>query len=226
VLRDVTGDGRVNLLAFGDSITSGTGDDRSGDLRGYPARLSEILDLPVDSEGVPGEDLVGPGLARLTDDLATSNADIVILDEGNSDALDGISADQFRGALEQAVQRIQAAGKIPLLINQYPNCCDAGTGFDEQLNAVNAVIRDVGNANGVLVADVDRAWRSTCDQLPDCFLTHKPDGIHPNPQGYDVITEVVLAQMAGIDIFAPGGAAALETAFGLPAGSVIVKPDK
>jgi hypothetical protein len=41
-----------------------------------------------------------------------------------------------------------------------------------------------------------------------------------------VITEVVLAQMAGIDIFAPGGAAALETAFGRPAGSVIVKPDE
>ena len=52
-----------------------------------------------------------------------------------------------------------------------------------------------------------------------------PDGIHPNTRGYDAIAQTVLATLYGIDIFAAQGAADLEAALGLAAGTVIVRPD-
>ena len=41
-----------------------------------------------------------------------------------------------------------------------------------------------------------------------------------------MIAQVLLAKLAGIDIFSPQGATDLEKAYALPAGSVIVKPDE
>jgi lysophospholipase L1-like esterase len=164
------------------------------------------------------------GLNRLTALLPQSGADIVILDEGNSDAYDGVTVTDYRSALESAVGAIESSGKVTILMNQYPTCCAAG-GFQSQLDAVNGVMGQVAAEHGVRLADLDRAWRSTCDQVPDCNLLAS-DGLHPNSQGYDVITQVLLGSLAGIDIFSPQGAAQVEEAYSLPPGSVIVKPDE
>ena len=90
---------------------------------------------------------------------------------------------------------------------------------------MNAEINQVAAEHGIRLADLDRAWRSTCDRLPDCDLL-SGNGLHPNSQGYDVIAQVLLAKLSGIDIFSPQGAANLEKACALPAGSVNVKPDE
>ena len=222
ILKALTGNGSSKILAFGDSITVGIGDGAPGG--GYPRRLQGILGVPVDSEGVSGENMAFEGLNRLTALLPQSDADIVILDEGNSDAIDGVTVADYRNALESAVGAIEASGKVTILMNQYPTCCAYG-GVQSQLDAVNGVMGQVAAEHGIRLADLDRAWRSTCDQVPDCNLLSS-DGLHPNSQGYDVITQVLLASLAGIDIFSPQGAAQVEEAYSLPAGSVIVKPDE
>ena len=222
VLRALTGDGNAKLLAFGDSITVGLGDGAPGG--GYPARLEQVLGVPVDQEGVSGERMAFDGLNRLTGLLPQSDAEIVILDEGNTDAYEGVTVADYHTALESAVGAIEASGKVAILMNQYPTCCAAG-GYQRQLDAVNAVMGQVAAEHGVRLADLDRAWRSTCDQLPDCNLLAS-DGLHPNSLGYDVISQVLLASLAGIDIFSPQGAADVEKAYSLPAGSVLVRPDE
>ena len=90
---------------------------------------------------------------------------------------------------------------------------------------MNAEMNQVAAEHGIRLADLDRAWKSTCDRLPECDLLSS-GGLHPNSQGYDVIAQVVLATLAGIDVFSPQGATELEKAYALPTGSVIVKRDE
>ena len=224
ILKALTGDGSARVLAFGDSITEGVGDEVPGSARGYPSRLEPVLAVPIDQQGVSGEALAFAGLNRLTGLLPQSDAGIVILDEGNSDAYEGVTVANYRSALESAVGAIEDSGKVTILMNQYPTCCAAG-GHQTELDAVNGEMNQVAAEHGIRLADLDRAWKSTCDRLPDCDLL-SGDGLHPNSRGYDVIAQVVLATLAGIDVFSPHGATDLEKAYALPKGSVIVKPDE
>ena len=225
LLSDQNGDGQLNLLAFGDSITGGVGDSTTTGLRGYPLRLQNTLHVPVVASAENGEDLAYHGLNRLQDVLKTSKADIVLLDEGNSDAYDNITAAQFRNALKAAIDDVKNAGKLPVLLNQYPNCCDFGAGHEDDLNEVNLLIAQAAEENSIPLVDLDRAWKTSCDKLPNCNLVHLPEGVHPTARGYDVIFQAVLATLSGIDIFAKDGAAQLATAYDLPLASIIVKPD-
>jgi len=53
-------DGKILLMAFGDSITAGVGDGPGAENfprppAGYPLRLQSLLGLPVVNDGDPGE---------------------------------------------------------------------------------------------------------------------------------------------------------------------------
>jgi lysophospholipase L1-like esterase len=125
--------------------------------------------------------------------------------------------------VQRAIDSVKAAHRTLILTTQYPTCCNHG-GKQSRLNLVNKAVRQLGAANHIPVVDLDKAWRTTCRSIPVCGLINLPEGLHPSPRGYDVITQTILATLAGIDIFKPGGAALVEQAFHLRRGSVIVKP--
>ena len=212
---------QLSLLAFGDSITEGTGDTEH--LGGYPGRLQAILNVPVTNSGVGGEALAHHGLTRLKSVVRQSSATTVILNEGNSDAYDfDISLPQFKAALVQAVGYIKRRNKQLLLATQYPELYLHSI-VQGRLNGVNSIIRKVAAANGIRVVSIDRVWETTCNELPNCDLLFK-DGLHPNGMGYDAITDVALAALAEINLFSTQGASEVEAAYDLPDNYVIVKP--
>lgn len=234
-LSDYNGDGSIRIIAIGDSITFGVGDGtepgefieeapRTDGGVGYPARLETTLGMLVDNEGIPGEELIIGGVSRTPTFLANSSADIVVFFEGSNDALNQRDPTGFRRAYQRMLNTARALGKVPVIVTIPPTCCDRA-GRTIFINALNNAIFDLAASNGVRVADIARAYRTTCGDIEECPLLSLPEGLHPNSVGYDAISQTILATFAGIDIFSTAGAQELETAFNLAPGSVVVSPD-
>lgn len=235
-LDDLNGDGQTVLLGFGDSITYGVGDGIAPDIEvgtvpmtdgrsGYPARIESGLGVPVHNRGIPGEFLIDEGLARLPSAVMASNADAVVIMHGNNDARVLVSAGEYRVALQKSVNVIRALGRTPIVASLPVPCCDH-SGQSIYARAFSQVTREVAADNELVLADIERSWVTSCGGLASCRLLNRPEGLHPNLLGYDVIGQTIMAALLGIDIFAADGAAALEEALGLPAGTVVVKPDQ
>ncbi|MGH1537772.1 MAG: GDSL-type esterase/lipase family protein [Gammaproteobacteria bacterium] len=73
----------ATILAFGDSLTHGTGANKGED---YPTLLSKLTNISVINAGVPGE-ISSKGLDRLPSLLDEHNPDLLILIHGGNDIL-------------------------------------------------------------------------------------------------------------------------------------------
>ena len=235
VLSDRNGDGAVGLLAFGDSITFGRGDGippgadieslpESATGGGYPQRLSTMLGVPVTNSGVPGEEIGVNGADRFPSATVASTADVVMIMEGTNDAVHLRSSGDVSRAFQRVINVAVAQGKLPVLLTPPLPCCRQDA-LAPYVSSYDAAIRDLAAINEIPIADVARAWKTSCTNPTACELYNVPEGLHPNTVGYDVLAQTVAATLVGVDIFSDGGAHQLESALGLPADSVIVKPD-
>ncbi|ARU57787.1 G-D-S-L family lipolytic protein [Oleiphilus messinensis] len=125
------------ILAFGDSLTHGTGVkiDKS-----YPAVLAEMINIPVINAGVPGE-TSAEGLKRLPQLIAEHQPDLVILCHGGNDILRKLSRTQAKTNIAAMIQQIQQSGAEVVLIGVPEFGLTAPTGkhyieLAEELNLV------------------------------------------------------------------------------------------
>lgn len=234
LVNDVNGDGVVNVTGFGDSITYGVGDGispgedvpviaESGSPRGYPKRLTSILNLSVRNSGVPGEELVAQGVWRIPDVVGSAQVDTVVLMEGSNDAVKQISRGDYARALQRAVNVIRASGK-QMVVATIPPPTGARSSVALFTESYSAAARELAAINEVRLADVEALWYATCPDLKQCDLYNLPEGLHPNTKGYDALAQIFAAALLGVDLLSPSGPAELESALGLPAGSVVVRP--
>ena len=100
------------ILAFGDSLTYGTGAEREAS---YPAVLEQLTGLPVINAGVPGE-VTAQGLARLPGLLERHRPALVILCHGGNDMLRRENAEAIYSNLEAMVDLVRAHGAEVLLV--------------------------------------------------------------------------------------------------------------
>lgn len=222
VITDSNNDGTLRVLAFGDSITAGVGDS-SG--QGYAPRLAELTGLAVSASAIPGEELAEDGVRRFPAALTAASPDAVIIFEGENDAIRQVDSSQISSSYQRMINVANILGVTPILTTLTPPCCEhAGPALFT--SAYSAIAHEMAVDNQILVVDLERAWRSTCVNKEECELFNLPEGLHPNAQGYTVIAQTMAAGLFGIEIFSAAGAAALEEALGLPAGTVLVKPDQ
>jgi acyl-CoA thioesterase I len=158
------------ILAFGDSLTYGTGASPGNR---YPDILSELCGRSVINAGIPGE-ISQQGLARLPDLLDQHEPDLLILIHGGNDILRKISssvtADNIRQMVAEA--RLRNIQVIMLGVPQ-PGLW---------LMSSAEIYRQIAE-NQTVVADLDT--------LPDILGSRrlKSDMIHPNDEGYRVLAE-------------------------------------
>lgn len=152
------------VLAFGDSLTFGTG---ASEDESYPAQLARLIGRPVVREGVPGE-VSATGLARLPAALDEHRPRLLILCHGGNDFLRRLPKEQAAQNLRAMIRLAKARGIEVLLIGTpEPGFTLAAPAF---------------------YAEIAKEFRIPYESevlgkiLRDASL--KADQIHPNAQGY------------------------------------------
>ena len=168
------------ILAFGDSLTFGTGAPTG---RSYPDILSGLLNRPVINAGVPGE-ISAAGMARLPRLLAKHQPALVILCHGGNDFLRRTDPALVEKNLRAMIEMTRATGAEVLLIgvpalgltvSTHPLYSQLAENLSTPLNdeIVETLLRD----------------RSL-----------KSDAIHPNAQGYRLMAEAISRQIPVLPI--------------------------
>ncbi len=159
------------VLAFGDSLTHGTG---AATGQSYPDVLSELLGKPVINAGVPGE-VSAAGLKRLPSVLEEYKPTLVILCHGGNDFLRRLDQANTTSNLEAMITMIRSQGADVVLVG-VPKL---GFGLQvPEFYAQIAVKYKIPLQEEILV-----------DLLGDNSM--KSDSIHPNATGYRLMAEAI-----------------------------------
>lgn len=167
----------ATILAFGDSLTHGTGAEPG---ESYPEVLERRLGRRVVRSGVPGE-LSAEGRERLPGVLDRVDPDLVILCHGGNDILRGHDLEATRANLVAMVRTVRRRD-IPVVLIGVP-------------------------ARGLLSIDTAELYYTVADKtgvpLEDEVLADivsepslKSDRIHPNAAGYRELARAVHALLA------------------------------
>ena len=159
------------VLAFGDSLTYGTG---ASEEESYPAQLARLIGRTVMRAGVPGE-VSAEGLARLPETLDEHQPKLLILCHGGNDFL-RLLPKQQTAANVRAMIRLAKSRGIDVVLIGTPE-----PGFTVTPPEFYAEI-----AGEFRVPYEDAVVGKI---LRDSSL--KSDAIHPNARGYRLIAERV-----------------------------------
>jgi lysophospholipase L1-like esterase len=163
------------LLAFGDSLTYGSG---AAETESYPAQLEALIGRRVVRAGVPGE-LSAQALARLPAALDEHAPRLLLLCIGGNDFLRRLGHAQAEKNVRAMVELARSRGVEVLLIGTpEPGLSVTPPGF------YAAIAGDFGLPyEGAVVGEV----------LRNAAL--KSDPIHPNAGGYRIIAERVAERL-------------------------------
>ncbi|MBU2886467.1 arylesterase [Gilvimarinus agarilyticus] len=161
----------ATILAFGDSLTRGTGAPPE---QSYPAHLARLTGFEVINAGVPGE-VSAEGLARLPEVLQQAQPDLIVLCHGGNDILRSLDKATMLNNL-QAMIDIARDSHTPVVLVAVPK--------RSLLLRAEPVYQQLADTNSLpLQASV------VADVLGDSEL--RSDRVHPNGAGYQIIAEAV-----------------------------------
>lgn len=159
------------IVAFGDSLTEGTG---ARNFESYPAVLAELSDRRVVNAGVAGE-ISKNGLSRLTAVLNEYKPNLVILCHGGNDLLRKFNTQRLKENLQAMIAQIKASGaQVMLLGVPKPSLLLGPASVYQELAAEHSLVADLEVISTVL-------------SKPRL----KSDPVHPNAEGYKTIAEVI-----------------------------------
>src|SRR5215471_15890728 len=189
-----------SIVAFGDSITDGTGSTLDGYDRWHDfLALRLLIDskskmrFGVVNEGIGGNRIIHPPAAsplavdRLDRDvLSRAGASTVIFFEGTNDVAGGATAQEVIDGSQQIITRVHAAGLQIIGVTMIPRHNAAWTAqMTEYRHEINDWTRNKADYDAII--DFDALVRDPDD--PDHInpVYDLGDHIHPNPLGYLVI---------------------------------------
>lgn len=172
----------ATILAFGDSLTYGTGTSRD---KAYPAVLATLINRKVINTGIPGE-ISEKGLARLPALLKQHQPDLIIICHGANDILRKLNIDQTKSNLQKMIDLAKqnnsqvvliTVPKFSLFLNTSPIYLELAE--ENKLPVTNDILAEVLANNA-----------------------YKSDHVHPNALGYQLLAAEIaslLKQSGGID---------------------------
>ena len=162
-------DENTTVLAFGDSLTYGTGTSRD---KAYPAVLETLIDRKVINAGVPGE-ISANGLSRLPNLIKQHQPGLIIICHGGNDILLKLDLNKTRNNIQKMID-LAKQNKSQVLLIGVPK-------FGLFLDS-SPIYQTLADNNQAPIAN---------DILGDILgkLSLKSDHVHPNTKGYQLLAE-------------------------------------
>jgi acyl-CoA thioesterase I len=175
----------ITLLALGDSLTAGYG---LADGDSFPAKLQAALrrtypDLTIINAGISG-DTAADGAARL-DWALQDDVDGLIVELGANDALRGLDPLQAEAALTEILDKAKARN-LPMLLMGMRAPPNMGADYAAKFDALYPRL---AQKYGALL------YPFFLDGVAARTELNQQDGIHPTPQGVDIIVSRVLPKV-------------------------------
>lgn len=192
-------------LAFGDSITAGSFDERPEP--GYPPRLEELLaarGIPatVENHGFPGETTFD-ALARV-DSVLDGGGDVLLLMEGTNDVGLRVSNETIAFNLAEIGDRAEERGFEVVHATVIPRRNTSGyDGNNIVTGELNGMIRELAFSEGRNLADPFEVFLHHSEDPFTTLYIGGGDHLHPNAAGYDRIAEVFADALSGVDSVRP-----------------------
>ena len=180
------------VICLGDSLTASTAD------WGYPTFLKEMINIPVVDRSVPG--LTTKTALSSLPALKKSNPQVVVIELGGNDFVDGAKKDVVKANLEQIIRTCREIGADVVLV-------EIPRGF--MFDPFGGIERELARRHDLeLIADTPiRRLVLSSPTTPPGMWTGGPylseDGIHPNQNGSRLLAEYVaetLVRMYGSGI--------------------------
>jgi acyl-CoA thioesterase I len=161
------------IVAFGDSLTYGTG---AAEPESYPVVLAQLIGRKVVRSGVPGE-VTAQGLARLPRVIEEHRPALIIVCLGGNDMLRRVDEQQIRSNLRQIITTIRGRGISVVLVGvPRPALLTSAASFYGELAKEYGIPYE-----GKVLNDIMHQ------------LDLKADTIHPNARGYRRMAEAIAA---------------------------------
>lgn len=159
------------IVAFGDSLTYGTG---ASENESYPAVLAQLIGRKVVRAGVPGE-VTAQGLARLPEVLEEHRPSLVIVCLGGNDMLRKVGDPEIVQNLRAIVRALRERSVAVVLV---------GVPRPSLITSAPEFYAELGKEFGI-----PYEGRIVTDVLYQRGL--KSDPIHPNALGYRKMAEAI-----------------------------------
>jgi lysophospholipase L1-like esterase len=159
------------ILAFGDSLTYGTGAEQT---ESYPAVLEQLIGRRVVNAGIPGEE-TGEGLSRLPQVLQKEKPALMIICHGGNDLLRLLNQQQAANNLRDMIRLARKKGVAVVLI---------AVPTPDMFLSPTHMYREIAKDLAVPLED-----EIIFAVLADGSL--RSDYIHPNAAGYRRIAEAL-----------------------------------
>jgi acyl-CoA thioesterase-1 len=178
----------IKIVVLGDSLSAGLGLSASA---AFPDRLQKALkakgiDVDMTNAGVSGDTSSG-GRDRL-DWSVPDGTDVVILELGANDALRGLDPKVTREALSDILTRLKAR-KIAVLLCGMVAPPNYGSDYAARFNAIYP---DLAASFGVPL------YPFFLEGVAADAKLNQADGMHPTPEGVDVIVKNILPSVEAL----------------------------
>ena len=159
------------IVAFGDSLTYGTG---AAESESYPVVLAQLIGRRVVRAGVPGE-VTAQGLVRLPQVIEEHQPALVIVCLGGNDMLRKLDEAQIRSNLRQIIRTLRDRGIAVVLVGvPKPALLTSAAAFYGELAKEYRIPYEGKILNHIMHQ-----------------LDLKADPIHPNAKGYRRMAEAI-----------------------------------
>lgn len=172
------------IVFYGDSLTAGYGIDPES---AFPALIGKALEqkgknVKVVNAGVSGETSAG-GLSRV-DWVLRQPVDIFVLELGANDGLRGLPVEQTKKNLQAIIDRVKAKNpNVKIVIAGMMVPPNMGPDYSAQFQKIFPELARRNDAALVPFLLEDVAGIKTLNLA---------DGIHPNPEGHQIVARNVL----------------------------------
>lgn len=172
------------IIFYGDSITAGYGLSKE---QAFPALIENKLkatnhNYKVINAGLSGETTAG-GLNRI-DWILKQPVDIFVLELGANDGLRGLPLDQTRKNLQGIIDKVKAKNPdVEIIIAGMMVPPNLGKAYTDEFKSIFPELARKNKAKLIPFLLEGVAGHSNLNL---------PDGIHPNPEGHEIVAQNVL----------------------------------